>query len=235
MNDYATDEEQVEALKHWWDANGMYVVGGIVLGIAALFGWNWYSQAEQAAAEESSVFYDTLLTSVAEGETDAARAAFDALQAEHAGSTYAGHAWLAMAKLAMDEGDTDAAIDSLTRMLDTDLHPDLKTIARLRLAQVYFYVERYDDANDVLRPIAGGYQGARVDALLGDIEMARGNPDAARVSYEAALAAPPERSNIDTGLVRLKLARLPEPPALESTDAGEPAADEAAENGEETP
>ena len=237
MNDYATDDEQVEALKRWWDANGLYVIGGIVLGVGALVGWNWYTGVQQRAAEEASGLYQTLLDSVEAGEVDAAQAAIDALQQEHAGSTYAGHAWLAAAKLHMDSGDAAAAADSLTRMLDTDVHPELRTIARLRLAQTYLYVERFDDAYDVLQAVTDGYQTARVDELLGDIERARGNTDAARLAYEAALAAPSEQSGIDPGYVRLKLAQLPSPPATPDTepapDATAPVVEPAEEPGEQ--
>ncbi|MEO1036880.1 MAG: tetratricopeptide repeat protein [Pseudomonadota bacterium] len=223
MNDYATEEEQVEALKRWWDENGKFVIGGVVLGVGALVGWNYYSSAQQTAAEEASMFYQTLLDKVRDGEADAAQAAFDALQQEHAGSTYAAQAWLAAAKLHMDAGDTEAGINALTRMLDTDAHSDLKVVARLRLAQAYFYVDRFDDAYAVLQPITSVYQRSRVDEMIGDIEAARGNVEAARIAYESALATPVEERSIDPDYVGLKLAQLPPPPAAPSAD--EPPAD----------
>ena len=39
MNAYETDEEKVEAIKGWWKENGISVVGGLALGLAAVFGW----------------------------------------------------------------------------------------------------------------------------------------------------------------------------------------------------
>ncbi|MEM8982850.1 MAG: tetratricopeptide repeat protein [Pseudomonadota bacterium] len=223
MNDYATEEEQVEALQRWWAEYRIYVITGIIIGIAALIGWNRWSAAQQAAAESASDLYRVLLESVEKGEQDAAQAALDALQAEHAGSTVASQAWLAAAKMHMDRGETDAAVAALNRVLDSSLHADIKTIARLRLAQIHQYAGRADDAFAVLQPVTSAYQRARVDAMLGDIELERGNTEAARVAYEAALAAPPGESGIDTNFVRLKLAALPRPDLSDTATGDEPA------------
>ncbi|MEM1262212.1 MAG: tetratricopeptide repeat protein [Pseudomonadota bacterium] len=218
MNDYATEEEQVEELQRLWGEYGNYIIAGIVLGIAALIGWNRWSAAQQANAEEASDLYRVVLESVRDGERDAAVAALEALQVDHAGSTVAEQAWLAEAKLHMDAGDADAAVSALNRVLDSSLHTDIKTIARLRLAQIHQYAGQADDAYAVLQPVTSGYQRARVDAMLGDIELDRGNVEAARVAYEAALAAPPGESGIDANFVRLKLAALP-PPTTSDADA----------------
>ena len=38
MNDYATEEQQVEAIKSWWQENGKAVVLGAVIGLGGLWG-----------------------------------------------------------------------------------------------------------------------------------------------------------------------------------------------------
>ncbi len=229
MNDYATDDEQVEALKRWWDDNGKFVIGGIVIGVAALFGWNRYSDARDAAAEAASTVYTELLEHVGAGDTAAAATTMATLQDAHGDSTYADYGWLAMAKVHMDGGDSDAAISALTSMLDTNVHAELKGVARLRLAQIYLHVERHDDAYDVLQDTGDGLLRSRIDELIGDIEVARGNPDAARVAYQSALAAPPAERSIDPTFVELKLAKLP---VAESVDSAASENDETAETAE---
>ena len=39
MDVYKTEEEQVEAIKKWWNENGKSIIVGIVVGITAIFGW----------------------------------------------------------------------------------------------------------------------------------------------------------------------------------------------------
>ena len=42
MDVYKTEEEQVEAIKKWWQENGMSIIAGVVIGITAIFGWRAY-------------------------------------------------------------------------------------------------------------------------------------------------------------------------------------------------
>ena len=42
MSDYLSDEERSEQLKKWWDENWKSLVGGVLLAIVAVVGWNQY-------------------------------------------------------------------------------------------------------------------------------------------------------------------------------------------------
>ena len=43
MSIYDGDEEQqVEAIKDWWQANGKAVIIGVVVGIGGIVGWRYY-------------------------------------------------------------------------------------------------------------------------------------------------------------------------------------------------
>ncbi len=59
MDAYRTEEEQVEALKAWWDENGRSIVVAIVIALAAGFGWQgWKSQQEGQAEAASDMTQD---------------------------------------------------------------------------------------------------------------------------------------------------------------------------------
>ena len=54
MNEYVTDDEQVERIKKWWSDNGSSVVAGLVIGIGGLMGWRyWVDYKDNQAAEAS--------------------------------------------------------------------------------------------------------------------------------------------------------------------------------------
>ena len=35
-----SEKEQLDAMRSWWQENGRYVIGGVMLGVAMLVGWN---------------------------------------------------------------------------------------------------------------------------------------------------------------------------------------------------
>ena len=43
MEVYDSEREQIEAMKKWWAQNGKAIITGLVLGLAALIGWQQWS------------------------------------------------------------------------------------------------------------------------------------------------------------------------------------------------
>ncbi|MFO7642581.1 MAG: tetratricopeptide repeat protein, partial [Candidatus Competibacteraceae bacterium] len=37
------DDERVDDLKKWWKDNGASIIAGIVLGLIAIFGWQYWN------------------------------------------------------------------------------------------------------------------------------------------------------------------------------------------------
>ena len=57
MNEYETEEQQVEALKRWWKENGASLIIGLVVGVSGLFGWRYYVEQDNAHAVQASDMY----------------------------------------------------------------------------------------------------------------------------------------------------------------------------------
>ena len=85
MSEFTTDEEQVEALRRWWDEWGRSILIGLVLAAGGAFGWRTWQSTQQAesqlAAERWEQYQqaaaradgkaaegDTIVVDVAEGE-----------------------------------------------------------------------------------------------------------------------------------------------------------------------
>ncbi|MEO0998829.1 MAG: tetratricopeptide repeat protein [Pseudomonadota bacterium] len=219
MNDYLSDEQQVEVIRRWWSENGTVILAGVGLGVLGLFGWNRYQAATETTAAEASAVYERLVDAVADGNADLAIASQQELVRDFDGTPYADQAWLAVAKLHMDDGDTEAAAEALRSALTAVDDPTLERVARLRLARVLLYDGAPDEARELIAGVDAGYLDARRNEILGDIELARGDIEAARAAYQAALATPGNPPLIDINLVTMKLNDLPPAAVSDAAEA----------------
>lgn len=192
MESYRSEEEQLEALKRWWQENGRGIVLGVVLALGLGFGWQAWQKNQQLAAENASILYQQLLQTLAAEEPtaeDDGRNLARQLKDEYRGSVYAQFAALHLARLAVNDGQLDAAEEELRWVLAmADSGSDLQQVARLRLARVVAAAGRLEEALDLL-------QGANSDFVAsyamarGDVLMQMGREAEALSAYESAAAA----------------------------------------------
>lgn len=208
MDLHASDQEQIDALRDWWKENGSAVLAGVVLGLGAIFGWRAWQAHVIAEAVAASAFYDTVSGLVRDNASaEKVSAAADRILAEHPKSSYATYAHLILARAAVDAADLELAATHLRAALDQTREPSLARETRLRLARVLAAQGQNDDAITLLDTgTAGEYLSAFAE-LRGDIEVQRGNVQAARTEYETALKnRDPEAG--DVALLELKLDNL---------------------------
>ena len=61
MDTYQSEEEQVEALRKWWQENGKSTMAAIVVALAASFGWQSWKEHRSTQAEIASSVYQDML------------------------------------------------------------------------------------------------------------------------------------------------------------------------------
>ncbi len=64
MDVYQSDEEQIDALKKWWQENGNSVIAGVILGLTAIFGWRGWQDYKIEQAEAASELYQQMVIAV---------------------------------------------------------------------------------------------------------------------------------------------------------------------------
>ncbi|MEI8632387.1 tetratricopeptide repeat protein [Vibrio sp. PP-XX7] len=64
MELYDTEEQQVEAIKNWWGENGKAVLIGTVVGLAGIFGWNYYQHSVVTSQETASHQYTDVMSTL---------------------------------------------------------------------------------------------------------------------------------------------------------------------------
>lgn len=201
MSTYQTDDEQVEAIKKWWKENGKSVLGGIVLGIAVIGGWQWWQVHQRNQGEAASATFDAMRQAIFAGQIDQAVEEGKRLIGEFAGSTYASLAALELARVSYDRGEKAAARNHLRWVTDEAGDPSIRELARLRLAQLLLDMNEGDALQSVLaaKPLPA-FEG-EFAVVRGDLARIRGDVQAARAAYEEALA----KGVADEAVLRMKL------------------------------
>jgi len=203
---YETEEQQVEALKKWWKENGKSIVGGVVIGLAAVFGWQQWNVYQDRVGAQASNAFDQLTLSVEQGDDDAAAKQAEILHQEFGSTPYDAFTYLLEARLAYERKDAAAARTALENAIANAPDESLETIAVLRLARLELDAGNADGAAAILdRHRAPDAFAGEYAAVRGDIARAKGDLEAARAFYQEAI----EREAGNTDLVQLKLENLP--------------------------
>jgi len=82
LAEHHDEQEQIDALKRWWDENRTYVVAGVVIGVVAVAGWRGWEWHRTRQAEQASALYDQVVKAVTAGDAAGAGAAMKDLIAK---------------------------------------------------------------------------------------------------------------------------------------------------------
>ncbi len=217
-----SDNEREEQLRRFWAENWLWIAGGIALGLGALAGWQYWQKSKLTAAEQDEASYVATLELLGKNSRDEAAKKADELRALHPKSPYADQSDLALARFAVDTGDLDLAGKRLRTVTDTSRDPELRLIARARLARVLSEQGKHDDALKLLDDAPAGAFAALFHDARGDVLAAKGDVAGARKAYDTALAATTtavESQAIDREFIELKRDALPAATAVATTPA----------------
>ncbi|WP_057832508.1 YfgM family protein [Colwellia sp. TT2012] len=188
MEIYQTEEQQVEAIKGYWQKNGNTIMAGIALGFAGFIGFNFYldNKLEQELAVSDS--YQTLIEQSGK-DVAAFTANAEKFISEHGNNSYVSLTALALAKESATHKDWTQVEKQLITAIASAPTDGIKAIASLRLARVQVQLEQYSQAFTTLNNNLPASFTAAIEEIKGDAYLQQGKKDLARNAYQAALAA----------------------------------------------
>jgi len=188
INEYETEDQQVEALKKWWKENGSSLIVGLFVGVSALFGWRYYEEQNNTHLVYASDLYMQVMQSAGtQSIDDKTMDTHNRLINEFSDTPYAALASLALAKTEYEKDNVDAAVAQLELAVKHANDEITKQIASLRLVSIYLEQEKYDDALSLLDMKHEAAYDAQYEELKGDVYNARGDIAQARIAYDKAL------------------------------------------------
>jgi predicted negative regulator of RcsB-dependent stress response len=192
LEGYRTEEEQVEHLKKWWDENGKSIVGGIALGLIAIFGWRGWQNNLVVQGENASDLYEQMTADIRqEKETDKNKgidAIANQLNQDYETTPYSTFSSLLQAREAVEKDDIESAITHLQWVLDNTDSDEFRHLARLRLSRLLLVEGNKDAALSLIEKGDSGKFASSYHELRGDILLQQGDSKAAQDAYTQALA-----------------------------------------------
>lgn len=202
------EQEQVEALKAWWQQRGglvLLVISVLVIALAAWRGWDWYQRKQSVQA---SVLYESLVKGAQAGDARTMREAGAQLTENYSRTLYASMGALVSARYYFDRHDSKSAEAQLRWVLERSPFDNFKDIARLRLAALLLDDKAYDEALKLLDAHHAPAYDAQYEALKGDILAAKHQTAAARTAYKLALEKAGKQEGAFRESVRMRLEAL---------------------------
>jgi len=202
MDQFATEEEQIEAVKKFWKENGIPIIVGAALGLGGLWGWRFYNEQQLLSQEQTSEAYTVAIEKLAENQAD-----FTPVQGfidTNNESVYAVMAALQLAKEAVERKDLAEAEKQLSWASSNVVEASLKDLSLVRLARVQSELEKYDAAMQTLEKVVSESFQAQVLSVKGDVLVKQEQYAAAQESYSKAM----ELTDGNQSLLQMKIDHL---------------------------
>lgn len=181
MEVYSNENEQTEALRNFFTSNGKALAIGVVIGIAALGGWRYWSSHQDDTAKTVSAQYQQLTTAMQAGKPETLEAV-NRFARENS-NTYGALAAMDLAKQYVDAGQLDKAAALLQNGLKDTKDANLQAVINLRLARIQLQQNQADAALKTLDGVKGDGWTAIVADIRGEALLAKGDKQGARDAW----------------------------------------------------
>lgn len=212
VDEYLSEREQADQLRHWLRSNWLWLVAGVAFTLGGFYGWRWWDARQLERSAEAETRFGAMVDALASDQRDEGLRLAGELTGEYADTPYAEQATLVLARLDVEAGEFAKARERLAGVMEDARDPELRLIARLRLARVQLAEGAHDAALATLAGAEAPSIEARVAELRGDVLLAKGDRAGALEAYgrarTAAEAAGAGDALVDTELLGIKIDQL---------------------------
>lgn len=187
MSVYMTEEEQLAAIKRWWQKYGNWISVILSIVLCLLIGYRYWYWHQDKIKTQASNTYEQLMIAFSNQDTKAVQGYANQLITKYKDSVYADSAQLVLAKLFVAASNHKNALKALEAVASNSNRPVFKQIARLRMARLYLNEKKYDSALQQLEIVNDADYKPAIDEIKGDIFTATGKYPQAMLAYQEAI------------------------------------------------
>ena len=188
MDNYETEEQQVEAIKKWWSENYKMAIFLTIIGLGSIVGVQQWKQKQTVNAQTASMEYDHILQVVKENKDESISQQVEIMLNEYPDYTYAALSAMLEAKQMIEAGKLAEAEEKFRWVINNSKAQNLQHISRIRLATLLSAQDKNEAALKVLDVEKGSFTASYLE-VKGDILVALKRINEARTAYDQALGA----------------------------------------------
>lgn len=201
MEVYTNKNDQVDATKFFFANNGVALILGLVIGILAVLGWNYWQSHKANVLPESVQKFEVASTQLNSGSALGIEAAQKF--ASETTDVYGAMIGLELAQVFVDKRELVNAEKALTHALSKAKSEDMTDLINLRLARVQLAQGKADAALSSVGNINTKSWQAAAQGIRGDVLLHKGDSAGAKAAYTQGLES--EGSQSLRSLLTLKL------------------------------
>lgn len=204
MDNFLTEQQQIEQFKQWWKKNGKLTLFLACFIIVVNVGWQIWHHHHEKVLSHASDHFEWLLDGVVSNNPLVVQTQTRYILKRYPHTPYALMAALMEGRQTVYENDLPGAEDKLLWVMNHANNKALKQVARLRAARVILAENKADKALALLNTVDDENYFSAIEALRGDIYQAMGQKEEAREAYKKALQSLSEQDSTQP-LLQMKL------------------------------
>ncbi|HGJ5876466.1 MAG TPA: YfgM family protein [Arsenophonus sp.] len=205
MEVYTTENEQIDAIKRFFVNNGKALVIGLVVGVGAIIGWNYWQSHQVNRLQESAQAFEQITSQLKTGSKQVLLTG--ERFANETKNIYGVLTNIKLAKIAVEKNDITGAEKALLNALATAQLDDLKDLINIRLARVQLALNKIDQALMTLTQVQDKGWRAIVEDIRGDGLLKKGDIASARAAYSKGIES--SGAEMMKTILKIKINSLP--------------------------
>lgn len=180
------EQEQIAALRHFWNRWGGLISWALIVVLAALTAWNGWQLWQRHKAQAASRLFDEISAAVQAEDMARVERVLSDMQARSGGTTYGAYGGLLAARALEAASRPEQAQAALAWVSGSAPNDGQKALARLRLAAMQLDAKAYDAALGTLEAAFPPQFAALAADRRGDVLLQQGKREDAVREYGRA-------------------------------------------------
>lgn len=187
MSVYMTEEEQIEAIKKWWQRYNTLITIIFSLVLLSVSGYKYWLWHQEKIDTQASTAYEQMMVAFSNHSNKGVQSYANQLITDYDKTVYADVARLVLAKVFVNKVDYAKARGMLEKVVEKSRISAFKQMAKIRIARLLVAEKSYDQALTELSVVDDTAYMPVINELKGDIYTAVGKYQEAILSYKEAI------------------------------------------------